>query len=280
MIHVQVIPTLQDNLSYVIWSDISQTGWAVDPGEAAPIAQWLLKNRIRLAGILNTHHHHDHVGGNLELSLVVSVLDNKMPLSILCSKRDLMRVPGASRGLKHGEEFELFENDPSLFQIISIPGHTEGQIAYYSSAMNWIFVGDTVFRHGCGRIFEGTPRELFHSLERISKLPDETMVFFGHEYTENNVRFSQKMDPVNFDMYERSMIEVSKEVAKKGFATAPTLEIEKQHNLFLQMRDPAARARVSKNFESKPAQQFAPNPEQSEDELSLEVWTELRRRRN
>lgn len=248
---VRTIPTLKDNLSYILHASGSDEAVVIDPSEAAPVLAALERYSLRAVLILNTHHHHDHIGGNSELI-------RRYGIPVWCSNRDLERVPGAVRGLFDGEELHVAK---LRFRVLSIPGHTEGQIAFHFEDDHSIFVGDTLFSLGCGRLFEGTASELWKSLRKISSLPPETQIYFGHEYTERNARFTLSFFPDDVRILER-MRKTAHEIADHRVATAPTIADEKTLNLFL---DPA-RAKVSLGL-----------PPSATD---LEVFTELRRRRD
>jgi hydroxyacylglutathione hydrolase len=223
MIHVQTITALKDNLCYVITRDGSLDAIVIDPSEAAPISNYLKANKLNLILILNTHHHHDHVGGNLSLQ-------NEFRCPVWCSlvDLDLARVPGASRGLKDEEVFTANEID---FKILSIPGHTKGQIAFYIEKSADLFSGDTVFAMGCGRLFEGTAEEMLHSLKRIAQLPKATKVRFGHEYTVRNAEFAVQFEPNNISIRKRADLAIA--ASKHGELTPPaTVQDEIDSNPF------------------------------------------------
>jgi hydroxyacylglutathione hydrolase len=206
-------------------SDVeTRSAVVVDPSEAAPIMTALRDLGLKLGLILNTHHHHDHVGGNLELV-------EHWGCPVYCSARDFDRVPGATRGLSDGDTFSF---GSLTFSVLAIPGHTEGQIAYHAD--DALFVGDTVFEMGCGRLFEGTPAQMFTSLARIQSLPETTRLYFGHEYTEVNARFALDVDPANRIAINERLEDVRAQLLRTGHATAPTLAAEKKVNPFFRAR--------------------------------------------
>lgn len=221
---VKPVRALKDNYCYLV-----ETGGilaVVDPSEAAPVVAAL--GGRRLTQIWNTHHHHDHVGGNLELAA-------RFPgCEIFCSVRDFDRVPGATRGFRDGEEFAF---GAARVRVIAIPGHTEGQIAFHIG--DDLFVGDTVFEMGCGRLFEGTPAQMFASLQKITRLPAQTRLHFGHEYAETNARFSLQVEPANASAIKDRLAHVRAELARDGVSHAPTIAQESLVNPFFRARDVA-----------------------------------------
>lgn len=244
------VPVLRDNLAYLIHREGSRAALVIDPSEPQPIIERLELEGLELKVILNTHHHWDHVGGNL-------ILSEKFNAPIWCSELDLTRVPGASRGLKDGESFEF---DGIKIEILAMPGHTLGQIAIYMPHDKALFVGDTVFAMGCGRLMEGTPEQMWSSLQRLSKLPGDTRIYFGHEYTERNAGFAETVDPENPAIKTR--LEKTLHALKGGRpAEAPTLNEEIAVNPFLNPSRTAAALKLNG----------------AED---LVIFTELRRRRD
>jgi len=244
------VPVLRDNLAYLIHREGSRAAVVIDPSEAAPIIQRIESEGLELKAIINTHHHWDHVGGNSELA-------EKFKAPVWCSEYDLNRVPGASRGLKDGESFEF---DDLKFEVLAIPGHTLGQIALYMPTAKAVFVGDTVFAMGCGRLFEGSPSQMWSSLKKLMSLPGDTRIYFGHEYTERNASFAKSVDPDNPEIQAR--LEETLRALKSGRPSeAPTLEDEIKVNPFLK----PSRAATALNLVG------------AED---LEIFTELRRRRD
>lgn len=217
---IQTVRALKDNYCYLIGSSGTSTVTVVDPSEAAPIDRALRDSGLKLGLILNTHHHHDHVGGNLALA-------REWQCPIYCSARDFDRVPGATLGLHDGDVFDFAG---LKFEVLAIPGHTEGQIAYHVGEA--LFVGDTVFEMGCGRLFEGTPDQMFASLQRIQTLPPTTRLYFGHEYTETNARFAHQVDPTNTRAIDERLFAVRIELQHNGFASAPSIAAEQKVNPF------------------------------------------------
>ncbi len=232
---IHTVRAYQDNYCYLLQREGSRLVACVDACEAAPIQKELEAQGLSLAAILTTHHHDDHVGGNLELQ-------KEFDCPVYCSELDFPRVPGATKSFKNGEFFVFDEMD---FEVLEIPGHTQGQIAYLSVDAMALFVGDTVFEMGCGRLFEGTPEQMFATIQKIKSLPADTRIFVGHEYTETNARFAALQDPQNADIAKR-LATVRAEIAASGFASAPTIAIEQSVNPFFRAKTPSEFARLRK----------------------------------
>ena len=223
---VEIIPCLQDNYSYIIIDEKNNTACVVDPSEAAPIINFLLKENIELKYILNTHHHFDHIGGNEDLK-------KKFKSIVVGFKEDSKRIPGIDVLLKDGETWKA-EN--FLAKIIHVPGHTTGHICFHFFMDKLVFTGDTLFSLGCGRLFEGTYEEMFLSLNKIKSLPEETKIYCGHEYTQNNANFCIKHDFKNQKLKKK--IELIKKQRKNGQPTIPTtIKDELDCNIFLRAKD-------------------------------------------
>ena len=225
MLQVHVIPCLKDNYAYLIGDSDSHEAWVVDPSEAAPIEAALRKLGLQLTLILNTHHHWDHVGGNLELK-------SHWKVPIVCSAYDQPRIDGADRGVHAGDDLKF---GSQRVQIIEIPGHTLGHIAFYFERQSFVFTGDTLFSAGCGRLFEGTPEQMYTSLQTLARLPDETQVFCGHEYTEANLKFARVVEPENSEMRDYASVVRAKRL--QGQPSIPsTIAIEKDVNVFVRAK--------------------------------------------
>ena len=181
---IEIIKCLQDNYSYLLIDEENNNACVIDPSESNPIINYVEKNNINLNFILNTHHHFDHVGGNKDLK-------KKYNSKIVASKIDENKIPNIDIKVNEGDSFKFGE---TIFKILSIPGHTKGHIAFYSKLEKIVFTGDTLFSLGCGRVFEGTHRDMFNSLNKLKILPPETKVYCGHEYTKSNLNFCLKYD--------------------------------------------------------------------------------------
>jgi len=219
---IQIIPCLQDNYSYLIIDEESKIACVVDPSEADPIIKYLENTQIKLKFILNTHHHYDHVGGNQKLK-------EKYGASVVGYEGDKERIPGIDR-LVNDQETWIYKNFEA--KIIHIPGHTLGHICFYFYKEESVFTGDTLFSLGCGRIFEGTYSQMFDSLMKLKKLPQNTKVYCGHEYTKKNSEFCLTHDANNENL--KTKIHNIDIKLKNGLPTIPsTIKDELDSNIFL-----------------------------------------------
>ena len=184
MLNVDIVPCLQDNYSFVVHDTETNTVAVVDPSEFEPINNFIKKKLKKIDYIFNTHHHFDHTGGNLDLQ-------KKYKAKIIGFKKDEQRIPGINIKLSDKENFKLGSVD---FKIFFIPGHTNGHICFYSKSEKIVFTGDTLFSLGCGRVFEGTHLEMLSSINLIKKLPIDTRIYCGHEYTQKNLDFCIKYE--------------------------------------------------------------------------------------
>ena len=222
---VETIKCLEDNFSYIL-IDKNKNACVVDPSEPDPIIDFVEKNSINLKYILNTHHHYDHIGGNKEIK-------KKYNLKIVASKNDLHRIPDVDISVDNNQVWEA-ENFKS--KIIHIPGHTSGHICFFFENERIAFTGDTLFSLGCGRIFEGTYEEMFNSLNKLKRLPKETKIYFGHEYTLKNSEFCLKFDKDNNEL-KKKISEIRKKI-KNNIPTVPsTMEDEIACNIFLRAKN-------------------------------------------
>ena len=187
MLNIDIIPCLQDNYSFVVHDTETGTVAVIDPSEFKPIDNFIEKKFKKIDYILNTHHHFDHTGGNLDLK-------KKYNSKVIGYKKDEKRIPGIDIKLSDNENFKLGNVN---FKIFFIPGHTNGHICFYSKNEKVIFTGDTLFSLGCGRVFEGTHLEMLKSLNLIKKLPADTKIYCGHEYTQKNLDFCIKYEGNN-----------------------------------------------------------------------------------
>jgi len=223
---VEIIPCLQDNYSYLIIDDNNNSACIVDPGEAKPIVDYLKNKNIKLRYILNTHHHFDHIGGN-------EYLKKKFGSIVVGFKKDINRIPEIDVLL---EDNQIWKAENFEAKIIHIPGHTSGHICFHFFQEKLVFTGDTLFSLGCGRIFEGTYKEMFESLNKIKSLPEETKVYCGHEYTLNNLKFCIKYNPENQNLKKKA--ENIKKKNDNGLPTIPsTIKDELECNIFLRAND-------------------------------------------
>ena len=223
---IEIIKCLQDNFTYLIIDKKTQIACVVDPSEAAPIIKFLQNKKINLKYILNTHHHHDHVGGNIELK-------KKYDCNVIGFKGDKDRIPEIDILL---EDNQIWKKDNFEAKIYHIPGHTTGHIAFHFFKEKKIFTGDTLFSLGCGRLFEGTYEQMFNSLKKIKQLPKDTEIYCGHEYTLQNSKFCEANDPENLKLKKK--ITRIKDHLRKNLPTIPTiLEDELECNIFLKAKD-------------------------------------------
>ncbi|KAK9811355.1 hypothetical protein WJX72_002367 [[Myrmecia] bisecta] len=224
------IPCLTDNYVWLLVDKNSGKVAVVDPSEAAPVIQALKDRQLELDFILNTHHHHDHTGGNLELKR---------------KYKCVIAGPGADRDRIPGIDYPLVEDDVFMFgdiktHVYNTPGHTHGHITLWMPEALSLFPGDTLFALGCGRLFEGTPEQMWHSLQKLLKLPREALVYCAHEYTQSNARFAVMVDPDNPKLRRRK--EEIDELRAQGRPTVPSiLGDEFDTNPFLRPWDPAIR---------------------------------------
>ena len=219
---INQIPVLKDNFIYLAHDPESGETVAVDPAVAPPVLDVLNENGWNLSQIWNTHHHNDHTGGNLELKQATGC-------SIVGAAADASRIPGIEIQLAEGDLISIGRHQAKIFEV---SGHTIGHIAYWIENDHVLFSGDTLFSSGCGRLFEGTPEQMWASLLKLRNLPDETNVFCGHEYTVANVKFALTIEPEN-DALKRRASQVSF-LRKDGKSTVPSnLGDEKRFNPFL-----------------------------------------------
>ena len=187
------LPVLQDNYIYILRDENTQKTAVVDPALSEPVNLFLEEKNWELDFIFNTHHHWDHTDGNIKLK-------KKWNCPIFGFIKDAHRIPGIDIHLQEGEEF-TFGKFPC--HILFLPGHTLGHIAYWFFKEKKLFIGDTLFAMGCGRLFEGSPQQMWASLNQIKPLPPETEIFCAHEYTEKNGHFALNVDPQNQSLKNR-----------------------------------------------------------------------------
>jgi len=245
---IEIIPCLNDNYSYLIHDEISNTVAIVDPSEFIPCDTIISKNYKKLDFILNTHHHYDHVGGNEELK-------KKYNSKVLGFENDKNRIPQIDTVLKDNQEFKIGTLN---FTTIFIPGHTRGHVAFYFKKERVVFTGDTLFSLGCGRVFEGTYKQMFQSLNKLKKLPGETKVYCGHEYTFKNLEFCLKFNPNN-DFLKKKKNDIKLSLKNKKPTIPSTIADEIKGNIFFRVNDPDIKKAI--NLENSP---------------DIEIFTKLR----
>ena len=230
---VTAIKAFNDNYIWAISNRVNDNTALVDPGDAKVCLDYLQKNKLKLSAILITHHHSDHVGGIKKL------------LEYAQEKDWTVKVYGpASENIAH-LDIKLKENDTvnltelgCEFNVLDLPGHTKGHIAYHNDEV--LFCGDTLFSGGCGRLFEGTPKQMHHSLTKLASLPDNTLVYCAHEYTQANLAFALTVEPSNNNL--NNYAEQVKSLRLDMQATIPsTIGLEKQINPFMRCNEEAVK---------------------------------------
>jgi hydroxyacylglutathione hydrolase len=234
----EVVPLRAFTDNYIWTIRDARHAAVVDPGDAAPVLDFLKREKLELVAILNTHHHADHVGGNHEL-----LRHAKVPVF---GPHDA-RIPEVTHRLADGECMTL-PHFGIEFEVMEIPGHTRTHIAFHGGGM--LFCGDTLFAVGCGRLFEGTPQQMHDSLAKLMRAPDTTRVYCGHEYTLSNIRFAKAADPANRMLQE--LEPTAQQLRDKGLPTLPsTIAQERATNPFVRCHEPAVIATASK-YAGKP----------------------------
>lgn len=233
------IPVLTDNYIFLLHDRQKNIAAVVDPAIAEPVIKQLQQLDAKLVAIFNTHHHHDHVGGNQELILC---FDNVV---VYGGAEDRGRIPGQQVFLREGDRVTFGDRTGNVFFV---PGHTRAHIAYYFPATptesGELFCGDTLFAGGCGRLFEGTPTQMLESLSKLQALPNDTQVWCAHEYTLNNLKFALTVDSTNPDLKTRfAAVQATR---SRNEPTIPSnLGLEKRTNPFLRWNQPALQAAVN-----------------------------------
>lgn len=222
---IELIPCLSDNYAYLVRNEAEGLCAVVDPSEAGPVRERLAARGARLTHILNTHHHFDHTGGNLALK-------EEFGAVVVGPGKDRGRIPGIDVGV---DESAPWRFGPHTATILEIPAHTSSHIAFVFPESVAAFTGDTLFAMGCGRLFEGTPAMMWAAMQKLMKLPEETRVYCGHEYTLNNGRFALTLEPGNADLQAR-MREVEALRARSEPTIPTTIGLETRTNPFMRPR--------------------------------------------
>jgi hydroxyacylglutathione hydrolase len=231
MAEIIPIPAFADNYIWLLRN--GDVGAIVDPGDAAPVMAFLDRSGISPCAILATHHHGDHVGG-------IPALLARRQVPVFGPARE--KIPGRTQALAGGDRFVVPGID-AMFDVIDVPGHTAGHIALFGEfgGTPVLFCGDTLFTGGCGRLFEGTPEQMWASLSALAALPPETRVYCGHEYTLANLRFALAVEPASAELGARNRREQAKR--DRGEPTVPsTIALERATNPFLRAHLPGVRA--------------------------------------
>ena len=221
-LQIHMFPCLADNYGYLVHDAAADVTAAIDTPDADAILAALAAKSWTLTHILNTHHHGDHAGGNLSLK-------RRTGCEIIGPRADAVRIPGIDVGVGEGDEIQLGTHRVRVFDT---PGHTRGHIVYWLPDDGVAFVGDTLFALGCGRLFEGTPAQMWSSLEKIRRWPDATLIYCAHEYTQANGRFAVTVEPENRELESR--VRAVDRLRRQDEPTIPTtVGLEKATNPFL-----------------------------------------------
>ena len=226
---IHPITVLQDNIVWVWVHNCNAV--VVDPSISKPIKKWLLRKNLSLKAILQTHHHEDHIGGTQDL------IRRWPDAKVIASKNELKRIPFQTFSVQDNDIFYLLN---SKIQVIEVNGHTNNHLAFYISKdntkYNILFPGDTIFGGGCGRLLEGSPAQMFESLNKLNSLPENTKIYSAHEYTESNLEWALSLKPNDISIIER--LKDVKSKRQKGLPSLPsTISEERKTNLFLRARN-------------------------------------------
>ncbi|MBN8775868.1 hydroxyacylglutathione hydrolase [Thiomonas arsenitoxydans] len=252
--HTEALAAFRDNYIWLIRPDANDPRTlVVDPGDAAPVIGALERGGLELRGILVTHHHSDHVGGIREL---LQWWQTKHPADgppVWGPAAEA--IPARTQAMRQGDVFSP-TGWPLRFEVLEVPGHTLGHIAYVATALQGeepssLFCGDTLFSAGCGRLFEGTPAQMHHSLNKLSQLPENTTVNCAHEYTLSNLQFARAADPLNEAVVAHQKRCLA--LRAKGLPTLPShIGLEKQINPFLRTDQPGVLQALEQHRGQKP----------------------------
>ncbi len=251
-LEIVLVPCLSDNYGILVHDSTTGETVAIDSPEVVPLLRELEVRGRRLTQIWNTHHHPDHTGGNLDLEAITGC-------TVVGPRAERERIPGLRVAVDEGASVRVGRHEG---RVLEVPGHTLGHVAYWLEADGVVFVGDTLFSLGCGRVFEGTPVQMWRSLCKLAALPEGTLVYCAHEYTQGNARFALTVDPGNTDLVARAQ-EVDA-ARSQGRPTLPTtIGLERRTNPFLRAESPMIRKALG-----------------MEDAEPVEVFAELRRRKD
>ena len=251
-LEVHQFPCLSDNYAYLVRDPATGRTASIDSPDATAIARELDARGWHLDFILNTHHHGDHAGGNLALK-------SRYGCTVVAARDDAARIPGADVLVADGDSFDLGGQRAT---VLATPGHTRAHICWWFADSGCVFVGDTLFAMGCGRLFEGTPPQMWQSLRRLMALPDDTRVYCAHEYTLSNGRFALTVEPDNAAL--RARVAAVTAARAEGQPTVPTtIGAERATNPFV--RADSAGIRAALGLDGAP---------------DLEVFAETRRRKD
>jgi len=228
MLEVVRIPVLNDNYVWLLHDDASKETVVVDPAVAGPVLEAAQQRGWTISQIWNTHWHGDHVGGNAAIKAATGC-------TITGPAAEAEKIGTLDRMVREGDSVCIGAHRAT---VLAVPAHTAGHIAYHLADDHMIFVGDTLFAMGCGRLFEGTAAQMFANMQRLAELPDDTIVYCAHEYTQSNGRFALTVEPDNAALHTR-MAQVDA-ARLRGEATVPTsIGQERATNIFMRARDVA-----------------------------------------
>lgn len=225
---VVLVPAFKDNYIFLGHDSLTGETMVVDPGEAGPVLAEADRRGWRITHILNTHWHPDHTGGNAAVKAATGA-------TLIGPADEAERIPGLDRLVGHGDQVPF---GGEAGEVIAVPGHTSGHIAYHFANPGVAFVGDTLFALGCGRLLEGTAEQMYESLARLMELTDPTIVYCAHEYTEANLAFALTVDPQSPALQQRA--ETIRLARAAGSPTVPTtISLERSTNPFVRADTPA-----------------------------------------
>ena len=237
MIHIELISALSDNYIYLLHNDKVNITSVIDPGEAGPVIRVLKDRNWNLDQIINTHHHNDHTGGNAELK-------KKWGSELIAPSYEKDRISNVDTFVSHDDIISIAGVDA---KVIHTPGHTLGHVCFYIPEQKCLFSGDTMFYLGCGRVFEGTMKQMWNSLLELKLLPDDTLVYCGHEYTLSNAKFANHIDPNN-QLLKQAYTDINNKIRKKIPTIPFLLGKEKQINPFLRADESSFTSSIGLNI--------------------------------
>ena len=238
-LELEVFPCRSDNFGVLLHCPEANLTAAIDAPELEPIIEAAERRGWTITHIFTTHHHGDHVEANLELK-------DRFNCQIIGPRAEAVAIPGLDEAVNDGDSFEF---GPHTVNVIETPGHTAGHVCYHLPESKLLFAADTLFALGCGRLFERPAADMWASLQKLAALPDDTTVYFGHEYTLANARFAVTIDPDNEKLKARAA-EIEALRAEGKFTIPTTIGIEKETNPFLRASDPAIRKNLGMDANS------------------------------
>ncbi len=216
------IRVLKDNVIW-IWEN-NNDAVVIDPALSQPVIEYLKANNLKLEAILQTHHHLDHIGGTRDL------IKEWPNVKVIASVKEKDRIPFQNSSVRDGDKIQLLDKE---VQVIEVLGHTKSHIAFFfCDKVPVLFIGDTLFSAGCGRVFEGTYKQMYDSLKKIKSLPNNTLIYCAHEYTKSNILWALDIEPENQNL-KNKLMEVEKKIALKELTIPCLLKEEMKINLFL-----------------------------------------------